>query len=262
MSPKPSPTTAKTVTAPTAPAGYNPADYPPFAVTVDLAVFTIRNGLLSILLVQRGGDPYVGAWALPGGFVNVDEDVAHAAIRELVEETGVPVFPGHIEQLRTYGAPNRDPRMRVVSIAHVAFAPNLPDPNAGTDAAAARWWPVIDVLNATGPDTPDLAFDHAVIIADALDRVRAKLEYTTLATQFLTEPFTLSDLYRVYETVWGAAPNLANFRRKVLSTDGFVVPASGSTRGTLGRPGALFVAGNATALFPPLMRTNRDDQQS
>jgi 8-oxo-dGTP diphosphatase len=238
------------------------SEHPPFAVTVDLAVFTIRDGALSVLLVERGEEPFAGSWALPGGFVEPDEDAETAAWRELREETGVERFgvdTGHLEQLRTYSAPDRDPRMRVVSVAHVAFAPDLPSPEAGTDAADARWWAVDDVLDAD-PDAgaPVLAFDHAEILRDARERIRAKLEYTTLALDFVTEPFTLPELRRVYAAVWGAPPDLGNFRRKVLGTDGFVVPvgASDGPGGGGGRPAALYRRGGATAIQPPMLRTS------
>lgn len=243
-------------------AAYRPSDFPPFAVTVDLAIFTIRTGLLNLLLVQRADHPYRGDWALPGGFVRSNESIEEAAYRELAEETGVADFHGHLEQLRTYGALGRDPRMRIVSVAHVVLAPNLPEPQVGGDAAAARWWPIGDLnltARATGdPDTPVLAFDHAQVITDALDRIRAKLEYTTLATRFVNEPFALADLRRVYLAVWGAAPDLANFRRKVLSTEGFVVPAERSESSAAGpaggRPPLLYRTGPATDLQPPILR--------
>src|SRR4051795_4616521 len=124
--------------------GYDPGEVVPFAVTVDLAVLTIREGLLQVLLVQRGEEPFEGAWALPGGFVREDETIEAAARRELEEETGLTTEAGHLEQLATYGDPGRDPRMRVVSVAHVALVPDLPLPIAGGDAAAARLWPVDD----------------------------------------------------------------------------------------------------------------------
>jgi 8-oxo-dGTP diphosphatase len=235
------------------------SEHPPFAVTVDIAVFTIRDGALAVLLVERGEEPYAGSWALPGGFIEPDEDAEAAAWRELREETGVERFPGHLEQLRTYSAPDRDPRMRVVSIAHVALAPDLADPKAGTDAADARWWVVDDVLDPpddTEGESFDLAFDHRQILLDARERVRAKLEYTTLAAQFVAEPFTLPELRRVYAAVWGTPPDLGNFRRKVLGTDGFVVPTEGhgSATGAGGRRALLYKRGSATTISPPMVR--------
>ena len=239
--------------------GYDPASFPPFAVAVDLAIFTIRAGLLAVLLVQRRDHPFQDYWALPGGFVRADESAGEAALRELAEETGVTTFTGHLEQLRTYSAPDRDPRMRVVSVAHVALAPNLPDARAGGDAVAARWWPAEDLgLDSAAAEGLPLAFDHAQILEDALDRVRAKLEYTTLAAAFVGEPFTLAELRRVYAAVWGAAPDLGNFRRKVLGTDGFVVEAERSQAAAAGaaggRPPLLYRRGHATILHPPLLR--------
>ena len=232
--------------------------HPPFAVTVDLAIFTIRAGALCVLLVERGQDPFEGSWALPGGFIEPDEDAAAAAERELMEETGMEVVRYHLEQLRTYSDPDRDPRMRVVSIAHVAFAPNLPDPEAGSDARGARWWQVEEILE--DPDAPQLAFDHREILTDALERVRAKLEYTTLATQFLAEPFTLAALRGVYGSVWGQAPDRAGFIRKVLSTEGFVVgqEADGGSAGSDAPRPALYRRGEATALQPALLRPSGD----
>ncbi len=239
--------------------GYDPVSFPPFAVAVDLAIFTIRAGLLAVLLVQRSDHPYQGYWALPGGFVQADESTGQAARRELAEETGVVAFAGHLEQLRTYSDPGRDPRMRVVSVAHVALAPDLPDVRPGGDAAAARWWPVEDLgLDDLSGDGVPLAFDHARILADARDRVRAKLEYTTLAAAFTEEPFTLADLRRVYAAVWGSAPDLANFRRKVLGTAGFVVESERSPVAAAGaaggRPPLLYRRGPATTLHPPFLR--------
>jgi 8-oxo-dGTP diphosphatase len=245
---------------------YDAGEYPSFAVTVDLAVFTIRAGVLAVLLVQRREHPYRGFWALPGGFVRADESADDAAGRELAEEAGGATFTGHLEQLRTYSSPDRDPRMRVVSVAYVALAPGLPDPRPGGDAAAARWWPVedlglaggADIHQATGQDTVPLAFDHARVLADALERVRSKLEYTTLAAGFVAEPFTIADLRRVYATVWGSAPDLANFRRKVLGTPGFVIEVERSetaAAGTAGgRPPLLYRRGDAGVLHPPMLR--------
>ncbi|HVU60346.1 MAG TPA: NUDIX hydrolase [Mycobacteriales bacterium] len=241
-------------------ASYAAREFPPFAVTVDLAILTIRHGQLCALLVERKEHPFRGYWALPGGFVRADESIEEAAHRELLEETGVQTFPGHLEQLRTYGDPGRDPRMRVVSVAHVALTPDLPEPTAGSDASAARWWPVDDLnlRDATNPDAPTLAFDHYGILGDAVERVASKLEYTTLAARFVDEPFTLADLHRVYKAVWGHAPDLGNFRRKVLSTEGFVLPVERSNQPAAGaaggRPPLLYRTGDAIQLTPPLLR--------
>src|SRR5215468_1213002 len=259
--------------------GYDPGEFPPFAVTVDLAVFTIRSGLLTVLLIQRRDHPYRGYWALPGGFVRASESAGDAARRELAEEAGALAVSGHLEQLRTYSDPGRDPRMRVVSVAYVALAPDLPDPRAGGDAAAARWWPVDDIALPAGgagggtgpaagdahPDTVPLAFDHARILADALERVRAKLEYTTLAASFVTEPFTLAELRRVYQAVWGQAPDIANFRRKVLGTGGFVREAERSACAAAGaaggRPPLLYRRGDARILHPPMLRAGAGSRE-
>jgi 8-oxo-dGTP diphosphatase len=256
-------------------AAYDPAEFPPFALTVDLNIFTIRDGVLTTLLIERGDHPYKGFWALPGGHVAHGEETAdQAAVRELGEETGLDwtTIGGHLEQVATYTDPDRDPRIRaglhVASVAYVALAPHLPDPTAGTDAAQARFWPVDDLdldaqctaWDARQPysgDAPILAYDHALILSDALQRVRAKLEYSTLAAQFVTEPFTLADLRRVYQAVWGDAPDLANFRRKVLKTPGFVIPtdehrAAASERG--GAPPLLYRRGDAQWINPPFIR--------
>ncbi|WP_392754656.1 NUDIX domain-containing protein [Streptomyces sp. LN590] len=234
-----------------APEGYDPYAFEPFAVTVDLAVFTVRDGRLHVLLVERGEDPYKGHWALPGGFVLPRESAEDAARRELAEETGLTeatVSALHLEQLRTYSDPDRDPRMRVVSVAYTALVPDLPEPRGGGDAANARWWDA----GALGA----LAFDHDRILTDAHDRIGAKLEYTCLATAFCPAEFTLGELQQVYETVWGVELDRPNFRRKVLTTPGFVQAVEGSPRRTGGRgkPAAPYRAGAATALHPPLLR--------
>lgn len=221
------------------------------AVSVDVVLLTLRAGRLCVLLVQRDRPPYEGEWALPGGFVRADEDLDEAARRLLSDETGVSTA-GHLEQLRTYGRPDRDPRTRVVSVAYLALLPNLPRPVGGRTGAPARWWPVEDLGS---PEGPALAFDHPLIVADGVERARAKLEYTPLAAAFCEEPFTLADLRRVYEAAWGRPLDPPNFRRKVLSTPGFVVPvgARAAPPGG-GRPAELYRRGEASALHPPLLR--------
>ncbi|TXL86368.1 NUDIX domain-containing protein [Streptomyces sp. IB2014 016-6] len=241
---------------PRAPENYDPADFVPFAVTVDLAVFTVRENSLHVLLVERGEEPYRGHWALPGGFVRPRESAGQAARRELAEETGLSpdtVAGLRPEQLRTYSDPDRDPRMRVVSVAYTALVPDLPEPRGGGDAAQARW--IRCAPHENGEPGP-LAFDHGRILADGRRRIGAKLEYTCLATEFCPPRFTLGELQQVYETVWGVALDRPNFRRKVLTSPGFVEPVEGPPRRTGGRgkPAALYRAGTATALHPPLLR--------
>ncbi|MEV5970278.1 NUDIX domain-containing protein [Streptomyces sp. NPDC051921] len=248
---------------------YDPSAFPPFAVTVDLVVLTVRRHALCALVVKRGEAPFKGRWALPGGFVRADEDLDTAAARELVEETGLCVHDrgapelvdgngAHLEQLATYGAPDRDPRMRVVSVAHLALAPDLPAPRAGGDANSARWAPVEELLGqdaaAEGEPPAPLAFDHARILGDGVERARSKIEYSSLATAFCPPEFTVGELRRVYEAVWGVALDPRNFHRKVTGTPGFLVPAGGTTTRQGGRPAQLFRAGGATLLNPPMLR--------
>ncbi len=223
------------------------------AVTVDLVVLTVADDRLVILLVERGVEPFRGRRALPGGFVHDDEDLPAAAARELAEETGVEAA-GHLEQLATYGAPGRDPRGHVVSVAYLALLPDLPSPRAGTDASAASWAPVDDVLGDPG----HLAFDHHRILTDGVERARAKLEYAPLAAAFCGAEFTIAELRRVYEAVWGTALDPRNFHRKVTTTPGFVVPTDHTTTRDGGRPAQLFTSGEAVLLHPAMLRPQRD----
>ena len=227
---------------------YDPADYPPFAVTVDLVVLTLRDGALHVLLVERGADPWRGRWALPGGFVQPDEGLDAAAARELAEETGVRDVPGHLEQLASYGDPDRDPRMRVVSVAYLALAPDLPEPRAGSDAAGAAWVRVDDAL------ARPLAFDHARVLADGVERARAKLEYSPLAAAFCADEFTVAELRRVYEAVWGRPLDPRNFHRKVTGVPGLLVDTGRTRAEGRGRPAALYRRGDVTTLHPPISR--------
>ena len=229
---------------------YNPTAFPPVAVTVDLVVFTIRDEGLSVLLVRRGELPQKGRWALPGGFVRPDEGLTAAAARELAEETGLTGAQVHLEQLASYGDPDRDPRMRVVTVAYLALAPRLPTPLAGTDAAEARWLPVAEL---TGGQRR-LAFDHRRILLDGLERARSKLEYTPLGTAFCDSEFTVAELRRVYELVWGTELDPRNFHRKVTKTEGFLAPTGATTTRDGGRPAQLYRAGSVTLLHPPLLR--------
>jgi 8-oxo-dGTP diphosphatase len=148
---------------------YDPGAYPPFAVTADIAVFTIREDRLHVLLIERGADPFQGRWALPGGFVDIDEDLHDAAVRELAEETGVVIH--NLEQLGAYGAPDRDPRMRVVAVAFWTMVSDLKEPVGGDDAADAFLVPIEEALS----DTARLAFDHHQILTDAVERVQKTL---------------------------------------------------------------------------------------
>ena len=179
-------------------------------VTVDVVIFALRDAELQVLLIRRGVPPFEGQWALPGGFIHQTESLDDAARRELEEETGVRDV--YIEQLYTFGDPRRDPRGRVITIAYYALltGEHAP-PAAGSDAAAARWWPV--------NRHPPLAFDHEKIVTYALERLRTKLEYTTVGFQLLPKKFTLSQLQRVYETILGRELDKRNFRRKMLLLD-------------------------------------------
>lgn len=175
-------------------------------VTVDLVVFALHESRLKVLLIERAIEPFAGRWALPGGFVRDGESVEAAARRELEEETGIrDVF---LEQLYTFGDPDRDPRGRVVTIAYYALLTGDAAPlAAGTDASAAKWWPA--------REHPPLAFDHERILAYALERLATKLEYTTVGFQLLPKKFTLGQLQRVYEEVLGRELDKRNFRRKM-----------------------------------------------
>ncbi len=226
---------------------YDATAFPPLAVTVDLVVLTVHQDRLCVLLVRRTEHPHRGRWALPGRFVGPRQGLLDAARTTLQHETGLAPERVHLEQLRSYGDPDRDPRMRVVSVAYLAVAPDLPHPDPGPDAGEARFWAVADLGSGI------LAFDHDLVLTDGLERARSKLEYTSLATTFLEQPFTIGDLRRVYETVWGHPLHPANFRRKVLSTPGFVHPV-GAEQSTGRGHAELYRAGEVTALHPPLLR--------
>ena len=229
----------------------NRRPHAPVRITVDLVILTIRADRLHVLLVERDNEPHQGALALPGGFVRPDEALEDAARRELAEETALDGDSLYLEQLRTYAAPHRDPRGRVVTVAYLAIAPDLPVPVGGTDARAARWQPVWSVLAGEVA----LAFDHLGILEDAIDRARSKLEYTTLATAFCPEVFTMTELRRVYEVVWGVSIDARNFHRKVVNAEDFVEPTGERRVLETGRPAALYRRpGAVRTLFPPMLR--------
>ena len=225
------------------------SEYPIFYVTVDIVALTIMDAALCALVVERGGEPFKGRWALPGGFVGPEEELHDAAVRELLEETAVSTGDVRLEQLASYGAPDRDPRGRVVSVAWLAVLPSGPEPRGGSDAASAAWKPVAGLLQ---PGL--LAFDHRAILTDGLERARAKLEYTGLATEFVDHEFTVAELRAVYEVMWGRRLDPGNFHRKVTRTDGFVERVGRAVRRGPGRPAELFRFGGAEVLYPPLSR--------
>ena len=244
------------VTAGAAPEGYRPEDYPPFAVTVDIVVLTLVDQRLHVLLVQRHGDPFAGAWALPGGFVKEDESLEDAADRELQEETGVEAAE-HLEQLGAYGEPDRDPRMRVVTVAYLAVLRHVDGLRAGGDAADTALVPVADVLSTR---RRPLAFDHRRILEDAIARLSEQLEHTSLATAFVGPEFTLSELRTVYEASWDTTLDPGNFRRHMLRAD--ILSPTGETRPPGpegGKPGEVYrVEVPASAPLPrPLRRPER-----
>lgn len=247
---------------------YDPHAFAPAAVTVDVVALTIRSGAPHVLLTRRAAHPQRGWWALPGGFVRAqdgpdgpaDPDLPDAALRVLSEKTLLPAEL-HLEQLGTYGARDRDPRMRVFSVAYVLLAPGLPDPDTGRGTEEAAWVPWSELGYGDGARAGrDLAFDHGRILADAIERARSKLEYTALATAFLPPAFTITALREVYQAVWGQSLHAANFHRKILATPGFVedtgeLAERGGAGG--GRRARLYRAGGAALLHPPLLRSTQ-----
>lgn len=236
------------------PPGYDPSQFPAFAVTVDVVILTMLDGVLQVLLVRRGQSPFEGMWAIPGGFKLPTETLDQAARRELAEETAVDAA-SLLAQFGAYGDPGRDPRMNVVTVGYLAVLREVGTIVAGTDAADAALVPVADVLAGRLP----LAFDHLRIVGDAISRVRTDLEVTGLATAFVGTTFTLAELRAVYEAVWGVQLDSANFRRSVVSDAGWVVPtgrrAPSSAVG--GKPAELFEAGSAWEQGGPIRRPRR-----
>ena len=268
---------------------YDPRAFPAFAVTVDIAVFTLidlpvppksgqapRKELAAVLIV-RGGDTEAGRYALPGGFVHEDEDLPDAAIRELHEEAGLELPPSAIHQLRAYGDPDRDPRMRVVTVAHTALAVIDIALEAGTDANEVEIVPIRKVLDGE----ISLAFDHDQILKDALGFIQGLVEETSAILELLPDSFTLTELRYAVEAVWGFEVDRATFNKRVLHIEGFLEDddsdvydshessPSGeymmlslepslleirSKQSTRGRPAKKYRRSWAETLHPPLLR--------
>lgn len=226
---------------------YRPGDFPRPSVTVDLVIFTVVDKELQVLLVQRREHPFKDRWALPGGFVRVGEgrrdqgeDLDAAALRELEEETGLAQeTAGRIplEQVRTFGKPGRDPRMRVISVAYSAFVrPTLvPLIRAGGDVAHARWFPAAELPPG------GLAFDHDAILEAALAKARADLDRSAIAFALVPETFTIQELRAVHEAIRGETLDPGNFRKRFLRMleDGLLEPARGK-RPTASKPASVY----------------------
>ncbi len=235
---------------PDGPGGYDADHRPEVVLAVDVALFAVHDDELVVLLVERRREPDAGHWALPGAVVEPEETMANAARRAVTGRTGILDPFGRLEQLGVVDAPARDPRTRVVSTTFLAVSPRAVPPPGGT-LATGRWWPV-DAAGTTR--LPALAFDHLDMLASAIEGLRARLERGDLATALLDEPFTLGDLRRAYEAVWGVELEPANFRRKVLATPGFVEPTGGSRIVGTGRPAELYGRGSGAELYPPMPR--------
>ena len=239
---------------PGVPAGYDPGQFPAFAVTVDVVILTMSEGRLHVLLVRRGVEPFEGQWAIPGGFKRPDEKLDEAANRELAEETGVD-GASLLTQFGAYGDPGRDPRMNVVTVAYLAVLREVGALVAGTDAAEARLMPVAEALSGK----VELAFDHEEILRDAVEQVRVDLEQRGIATAFVGPTFTLAELRAVYEAVWGVRLDSANFRRSLLSESGWVIPTGRRAKpgASGGKPAELYRAGQMWSHGSPIRATEK-----
>jgi 8-oxo-dGTP diphosphatase len=199
---------------------YDVTQYERPSVTVDVVISSVIEGELKVLLIKRRNWPFEGMWAIPGGFVDMDEPLEDAAARELYEETGIESV--YLEQFYTFGQPDRDPRTRVISVAYLALvdADQL-QPRAADDAADVGWFPV--------HNPPPLAFDHVDVLKRALQRLRHKLESTALGSLFMPEEFTLSELRQAYERVFNEKLDGRRFRRRILAAD--ILEERGTRRG-------------------------------
>mgnify|MGYP001572099822 FL=1 len=204
-------------------------DYPKQAVTVDIIIFGIQDNELKVLLVKRGVEPFKGMWAIPGGFVKINESLEDAAIRELKEETGVGDV--YLEQLYTFGGLNRDPRGRVITAAYFALV-NFEKIklDAKTDVSEAKWFSVLKL--------PKLAFDHDKILKYAIKRLKWKFEYTIVAFSLLPQKFSLTQLQKIYEIVFNRKFDKRNFRKKIFSLD--ILYKEGKKKDVSNRPPHLY----------------------
>lgn len=182
--------------------------YPHPSVTTDCVIFGFDGEKLNVLLVKRGGEPYKDWWAFPGGFVRIDESAEDGALRELKEETQLSA--GYVEQLHTYSSPDRDPRERVITIAYLALV-KIADVKGGDDAAEAQWFSIDKI--------PHLAFDHDVILRDALTRLRERIHFHPIGYELLPEKFTLKQLQSLYEAILGVSFDRRNFAKKMMHLD-------------------------------------------
>jgi 8-oxo-dGTP diphosphatase len=205
------------------------------SVTVDVVVFSVVEGELRTILIKRGQPPFQGHWALPGGFVKMDETLEDAALRELEEETGIKPDDVYLEQLYTFGEPKRDPRTRVITVAYFALVDSSkiqPFVTGNEEIREVNWSSVHDPPS-------NLAFDHRKILDYALKRLKYKLEYTAVGLELLPETFTLTDLQNLYEAILNEKLDKRNFRKKILSM-GIVQPTRGYKKGGH-RPAALYM---------------------
>lgn len=231
--------------------GYHPGDYPAVAYATDVVLLAVRDGEFKVLLARRNDHPDKARWALPGGFVGPSETALDAARRVLQEKTGLAAFPGHLEQLCTYSAPDRDPRMRVVSTAHIGIMYQPPEPRVGGGVDEAAYVSIRDIENDSSEEYR-LAFDHARILADAVERIRSKIEYSATALEFLPQPFTIPELRRVYEAIWGVSLHKSDFKRKIVNSAHLVDRAGRLS--TDPNPAELYVRGKSIQLQPPISR--------
>ena len=179
--------------------------YPHPAVTTDCVIFGFDGSELQVLLIERGIEPFKGKWAFPGGFLNMDETAGEGALRELKEETGLE--NAYIEQFNTYSDPGRDPRERVITIAHYALV-RIQEVKGGDDAAKAQWFPIDEV--------PQLAFDHDKILREAMRKLRERIHFVLIGFELLPEKFTMRDLQILYESILGVKFDRRNFAKKMM----------------------------------------------